>query len=137
MINRLFPHRLRTPHIPLGIGLQDGLSILGSIGGDMIVDRDKEVLYRVNTTNFDVGFFVQDDFVSSTWYNDPAGRMVALGRTRKVRLYLERHGAIEHWEMRLDNGWMHYWFNEIDHLQMVYGIHKDVIRFNHYEPAIT
>jgi len=32
--------------------------------------------------------------------------------------------------MRMDNGWMHYWFNDKEGIQMVYGIHNDVIRFN-------
>lgn len=32
--------------------------------------------------------------------------------------------------MRMDNGWMHYWFNDKEEIQMVYGIHNDVIRFN-------
>jgi len=32
----------------------------------------------------------------------------------------------------MDNGWMHYWFNPIEKVAMVYGINKDVIRFNQY-----
>lgn len=47
-------------------------------------------------------------------------------------MYLDRYSSLNNWELRLDNGWMQYWFNDVDKMQMVYGLHKDVIRFNQY-----
>lgn len=35
----------------------------------------------------------------------------------------------------MENGWMRYWFNPVDGVNMVYGIHMDVIRFNEYRGA--
>jgi hypothetical protein len=66
------------------------------------------------------------------WYDDPSGRDSQQGKEQKVLLYLERYGARADWELRMDNGWMRYWFNEAAHASMVYGIHMDVIRFNEY-----
>jgi hypothetical protein len=30
----------------------------------------------------------------------------------------------------MDNGWMRYYFNDVDRLQLVYGMDMDVIRVN-------
>jgi hypothetical protein len=68
--------------------------------------------------------------VSSVWYNDPAGRVTSFGKRRKVRLYMQRFTKAGSWQLRMDNGWMKYYFNDVDRLQLVYGAHMDVIRIN-------
>jgi hypothetical protein len=34
------------------------------------------------------------------------------------------------WQLRINNGWMKFYFNDVDHMQLVYGLHMDVIRIN-------
>jgi hypothetical protein len=94
---------------------------------------DSERCLRVDTKCFSAAIYPSDSEIEAVWYDDPIGRNSDGGRTEKVRLYLERYGAIENWELRLDNGWMHYWFNSEDNAAMVYGTHNDVIRFNYYD----
>lgn len=127
ILNKLFPNRLYTPHIELGISKDDGMKILNSIGE---VACDDDGSFRVDTHGYGIAIYVTDDVVTSVWFNDPIGRLFPLGKARKIKLYLKRYGQLQHWEMRMDNGWMRYWFNESNKVQMVYGIHKDVIRFN-------
>ena len=93
---------------------------------------DEELCYRIETASFRMAVYPKGDVVGSVWYDDPVGRGSETGRARKVVAYLKRYGQLENWERRLDNGWMHFWFDPTDRAQMVYGIHKDVIRFNQY-----
>lgn len=128
-----FPSMLETPFIPLGISLQDGLSILKQWGYDVLETSEKEVCFMVKTSTVGTAIYPKNDNVGSVWYDDPLGRETEEGKQKKVRLYLARYGVLKNWELRMDNGWMHYWFNPKDKVAMVYGIHKDVIRFNQYE----
>jgi hypothetical protein len=89
--------------------------------------------YKVNTDFFSVAIYPFENRIRSVWYDDPIGRESEAGIDQKAQLYLKRYGAIKNWELRMDNGWMHYWFNPSDKVAMVYGIHYDVIRFNQYD----
>jgi hypothetical protein len=123
---------LNTPHIPLRIKLSEGLRVLKDLGEPMNEVVGNEQCFRVDGEFFSVAIYPEGTEVKSVWYDDPIGRDTAQGRTKKVEQYLARYGAIQNWELRLDNGWMHYWFNPSDKVAMVYGIHKDVLRFNIY-----
>jgi len=124
--------QLHTPHIALGTRVDEALPILQRLGQPRQEDVGRERSYRVDSPLFSIAIYPQDDVVCSVWYDDPTGRDSDAGRAEKIEAYLARYGAIGHWELRLDNGWMHYWFNASDRAQMVYGLHKDVIRFNQY-----
>jgi hypothetical protein len=50
-------------------------------------------------------------------------------RGYEIAIY-DGHGVEGSWQLRMDNGWMRYYFNDVDRLQLVYGIHMDVIRIN-------
>ncbi len=52
------------------------------------------------------------------------------GRRRKLSLYMRRFTQHGKWELRIDNGWMRFFFNDADGACVVYGIHKDVVRIN-------
>jgi hypothetical protein len=124
---------LHTPHIPVRLPLPDGLAILQSLGSPVDGSDGSERWIKVETPLFSVAIYPGGERIRSVWYDDPTGRDSAHGKEAKVRLYLERYGPLSNWELRLDNGWMHYWFNPTDKAMMVYGIHKDVIRFNEHE----
>lgn len=121
---------LGTPHIPLGLAIEEAVIILQRFGIPVQEESEAERSYRVQTPLFGVAVYPNGGKVGSVWYDDPTGRDSELGRARKVEAYLARYGPLKNWERRLDNGWMHYWFNPSDRAQMAYGIHKDVIRFN-------
>jgi hypothetical protein len=123
---------LHTPHIPLGLAIEAAIAILQRFGAPTQRESDRERCYRADTPLFAFAVYPADGKVRSVWYDDPTGRESDSGRMEKAQAYLQRYGRLENWELRLDNGWMHYWFNPTDHAQMVYGIHKDVIRFNQY-----
>ncbi len=122
-----------TPHIPLGSSLKEALVALERFGKPLQDDSDEELCYRIETASFRMAVYPKGDVVGSVWYDDPVGRGSEAERTQKVEAYLKRYGQLKNWERRLDNGWMHYWFNPIDHAQMVYGVHQDVLRFNQYD----
>src|SRR5678815_4410970 len=124
--------QIHTPHIALGSSMEDALQILRHLGPVLQDNSEKESCYRVETPIFAVAVYPKGETVGSVWYDDPIGRISMAGRSKKVETYLRRYGPLENWERRLDNGWMHYWFNPVDGVQMVYGIHMDVIRFNQY-----
>jgi hypothetical protein len=126
---------LGTPHIPLGLAVEDAITILQRFGIPVQEDTDLEHCCRVETPLFSVAVYPVAGKVRSVWYDDPTGRESDVARMEKVRSYLARYGRIQEWECRLDNGWMHYWFNPTAQAQMVYGLHKDVIRFNHFSEA--
>ena len=120
-----------TPHIPLGITLEEGLQILKSVSSEVLKDQEEDTnFYRVNGEDFDFGFYEQNGQVTSTWYNDSSGRLTPFGKKKKIALYLERYGVKDNWEKGLNNGWIQFYFNEKDKIGMAYGIDKDVIRFN-------
>jgi hypothetical protein len=124
---------LATPHISVGSEVEEAIAILRRFGNPIREDADRECSYRVETSLFGLAIYPQDMAVRSVWYDDPIGRETEHGRIAKVHAYLARYGPLADWELRLDNGWMHYWFNPRAQAQMVYGLHKDVIRFNQYQ----
>src|SRR4026208_361653 len=124
--------QIHTPHIAVGSSMEDALEILRRLGNVVQEGSERELSYRVETPTFAIAVYPKSGTVGSVWYDDPTGRNSEMGRSEKVEAYLSRYGPLENWERRLDNGWMHYWFNPTDGAQMVYGIHKDVIRFNQY-----
>ncbi len=126
------PNELQTPHVPLRIGLPEGIEILQSTGYAVTEETGADHLFKVEASRFAVAIYAKDTEVGSVWYDDPTGRETALGKEKKIELYLIRYGSLSNWELRMDNGWMHYWFNPIEKVAMVYGLHKDVIRFNQY-----
>src|SRR5438552_8080880 len=123
---------LRTPHIPLGLSLVEGLSLLQAIG-PVEEESGSEHCYSVETSAFSAAIYEKEGVVSSVWYDDPLGRDSDAEKEHKVKLYLRRYGSLPNWELRMNNGWMLYWFNPKDKVAMVYGIHKDVIRFNQFD----
>jgi hypothetical protein len=134
-MNIILPKKLYSPVIPLGISINEGLEILNAIGKPEMEKECEDISYRVNTPEFDVAIYEENGFVKSVWYNDPLGRIWKLGKKRKIKLYLEKYGNKEDWELRMNNGWMEYYFNEKSNAAMVYGIHNDVIRFNIWQSA--
>lgn len=123
---------LAAPHIPVGTAVDEAVAILRRFGRPTREDSEREYCYRVETPLFGLAVYPEEAIVQSVWYDDPTERETEQGRINKVHAYLARYGPLSDWELRLDNGWMHYWFNPIAHVQMVYGLHKDVIRFNQY-----
>ena len=123
---------LITPHIALGLAIAKAVGVLQSLGAPMQEQAGRERCYRVETPLFAITVYPDNGHVSAVWYDDPTGRDSQSGRIKKVEAYLARYGPLPNWELRLDNGWMHYWFNPTDRAQMIYGIDKDVIRFNEY-----
>ena len=123
---------LSTPHVPLGLALSDALLILQRSGTPTQEDSNGERCYRIETSLFAMAVYPKDEIVGAIWYDDPSGRESDATRVEKIEAYLTRYGHPTNWELRLDNGWMHYWFNPTDGVQMIYGVHKDVIRFNQY-----
>ncbi|MDM8350882.1 hypothetical protein P8H27_18565 [Pseudomonas sp. sp1636] len=125
--------KIRTPHIPAGISLEEGLSILSATGKVEEHDDEEELFYKVSYENFDIGFYQSEGKVTAAWYNDPTGRESDEGINQKVTLYLERYGKIEDWEEGINNGWIQFFNNNKNNIGMAYGVHKDVIRFNFFD----
>jgi hypothetical protein len=106
------------------------LAILKKIGNPVFSESEKERLYQVSNSAYDVAIYETNGSVSSVWYDDPIGRFWNRGRQKKVNLYLSRYDVISNWEARLNNGYIQFYFNDVLGLNMAYGLHKDVIRFN-------
>jgi hypothetical protein len=101
---------------------------------DQILPLDgNERGYRASSTKWELIIYAAADEVDAVWYDDQSGRGSAQSKLSKIHQYLSRYGALQDWELRMDNGWMRYWFNVSAGVMMVYGVHKDVIRFNRYE----
>lgn len=138
MTNRIWPASLRTPDIPLGGAVNDSFELLKRYGEIVRVEDENDArVYRTSTEEFSVAIYVRDGIVQSVWYDDPVGRALEIGRQRKISLYLARYRNTGTWELRMENGWMRYYFNDEDNLQMVYGIQADVIRFNVRERVLN
>ncbi len=134
MLESLIPTVLHTPHIPLDTGLEEGLSILKSNGLEIVqIYEQRECVHKASGRKFSVAIYSAGDRVVSAWYDDSAGRLTAWGRKAKIKLYLARYGNLTDWEMRMENGWIRYWFNPVSKVAMAYGIHGDVLRFNIYD----
>jgi hypothetical protein len=131
MLNKIFPKRISSAHVDLLIPIGEGLRILESVGNEIIEEHEGgEHTFYVDAKTYEIRIFEKKGLVVAVWYNDPLGRSWAGGITRKVNLYLERYGPLVNWEIRMNNGWMKYYFNDVDQVGMVYGIHNDVIRIN-------
>lgn len=127
----LWPIKLDTQHLELGVSVDAAVSVFQSTGGAIVSESDgEEKKYRVNLASYEMAFYYKDNKVCAVWYNDPAGRLTELGRQRKLNLYMQRFRRSGSWEMRLDNGWMRFFYNDVDAVSVVYGIHKDVVRVN-------
>jgi len=125
---------IKTPHLPLGISLEEGLKILTSISSEIEKhDDENDNFYKIKFSDFECGFYENTGKVISSWYNDPTGRESEEGINQKVSLYLSRYGDIEEWEDGINNGWIQFFTNNKANVGMAYGLHKDVIRFNHFE----
>ena len=124
---------IETPHIPLGISLEEGLGILKSLSSEVEKhDDENENFYKVNAGEFECGFYEKEGKVVSSWYNDPTGRDSEEGINKKVAFYLARYGDVEDWEDGINNGWIQFFVNNKLNIGMAYGLHKDVIRFNRF-----
>jgi len=93
MMKNLFAQDLLSPHIPLGIPEDEGLKILGA-AGKIERDPDADNCYSVRTTSFNFAIYVTNGTVTSTWFDDPAGRRMPGGKARKVKSYLKRYGHL-------------------------------------------
>ena len=123
--------KLKTPLLPLGVDEKKGLDILQSYSSQIIKEIDEDITnYRVDTDEFDIAIYVKDSKVIAVWYNDPLGRDSEEGIKSKLELYKIRYGRQEDWKLTINNGWMEFYTNEAEKLQIVYGIHQDVIRIN-------
>jgi hypothetical protein len=125
--------QIHTPHVPLGETSEFSVSLLQSMGCELVGEDGRARCFQPRDDDFSITVHAADDMVTSVVYDDPAGRYSKDGRAEKIRLYLARYGAYSNWEMRMRNDWMHYWFNPADKVAMVYGINMDVLRFNRYD----
>jgi len=130
-MSRIWPRKIRTPHVDLGVSLPVGVAVLRSTGAVISEELDREQrTYRVSLPGYQMAIYDGGGFVSSVWYDDPAGRLTPFGKRQKIKLYMERFTKNGSWQLRLNNGWMKFYFNDVDHVQLVYGLHMDVIRIN-------
>jgi len=107
------------------------MSVLDSTGGTVRAESEGEDrVYRVRLPTYEMAFYHRDGKVYAIWYNDPAGRLTKLGRQRKLKLYMQRFTTNGAWELRIDDGWMRFFYNDLDRVNVVYGLHKDVVRIN-------
>jgi hypothetical protein len=120
---------LTSPHVPLGISSAEAQNLLR---GATPLDLEDGSLGFTHG-GVEIALYSSEGVVTSVWYNDPAGRDSPAQRQRKVAAYLRRYGDPAYWERRMDNGWMHYWFNVPSQVAMVYGLHMDVVRFNQWQ----
>lgn len=129
-MKKIWPTKLNSPHIELGIPIDIGLQIIHSCGEPVISEDNDSKIYTVSTKQFSVAIHEKNGVVSSSWYDDTSGRIWSGGRARKIDLYLARLDNLKNWELRLNDGYIQFYFNDVMGLTMAYGIHKDVIRFN-------
>ena len=128
------PLELRSVHVPLRLPIAGALRLLRELELPIQESNDDEYHYRVDGRGYRVAIYPVDGLIRSVWYDDPTGRESDDGIRAKTELYLLRYGPISNWRKGMTNGWMDYWFNDSDHVGMVYGIQMDVIRFNVIDP---
>ena len=137
-MNRIWPRKIITPHVDLGVSLHVGVAVLRSTGAVVSEEVDGEQrTYRVSLPGYQMAIYDGGGFVSSVWYDDPAGRLTPFGKRRKIKLYMDRFTKNGSWQLRINNGWMKFYFNNVDRMQLVYGLHMDVIRINSWAGEIT
>ena len=131
MIRSIWPINLCTPHFDLGSSFADGLNRLSELGEvqETTTEEDGHIA-RVDAAGYSVALYEGHGRIKAVWYDDPSGRIVSVGRRRKIALYLKRFTDKGTWRQTLDNGYTLWWFNEIDDRVLVYALHTDVIRMN-------
>ena len=130
-MDRIWPRALTTPHVELGVPLDVGLAVLRSTGAAVREEMERdERSYRIDLPNYAMAIYDRAGVVSAVWYGDSAGQLTPFGKSRKLKLYMQRFTKNGKWDYRMNNGWMKYYFNDIDRVGLVYGIHMDVIRIN-------
>jgi hypothetical protein len=131
MIPIIWPINLRTPHFELGTSFAAGLTRLSELGQVHETTNEEDGhMARVDAPGFSVALYEGNGRIKAVWYDDPSGRVLTFGRRRKIALYLKRFTDKGTWKQTLDNGYMLWWFNEIDDRVLVYGLHADVFRVN-------
>ena len=129
----IWPTTLGSLHINIGIPLGQGIELLKTLNKEIHEEHEEnEHSFRVYNSNYQIAIYEENNIVKSVWYNDPSGRLLGFGKKQKINLYLKRYCLNGKWEKRMENDWMKYYFNDIDNIQMVYGKHMDVIRFNDF-----
>lgn len=124
---------LYAPHIPVGSNVTSALTILDSCAGQVVPLDGGERGYSATSTDWELIIYAAAEEVDAVWYNDESGRGCAQSKLSKIHHFLAQYGTLADWELRMDNGWMRYWFNVRAGVMMVYGVYNDVIRFNRYE----
>jgi hypothetical protein len=134
----IWPVRLTTPHVHLGVPIREGLRILESTGAPVRELREDDARsHRVDLPEFGMAVHEADGIASAVWYDDPAGRLTPFGRRRKVRLYMARY-ASGSWRLHAEGGGLVHFLNDGDGvhgLHLVYGAHMDVIRIDRWDVA--
>ncbi len=124
--------KLKTPHIKLGVSIDEGIKILQSIATQIEKhEEDAEDFYKLIGEDFECGFYAENGVIHSVWYDDQLGRDSEAGINEKLMLYLSRYGAIGDWAQSNNNGWIQFFNNEKAKIRLAYGLHKDVLRFNY------
>jgi hypothetical protein len=137
-MNSIWPRKIITPHVDLGVPLDVGLAVLRSTGAAVSEEVDGEKrTYRVSLPGYQMAIHDGGGFVSSVWYDDPAGRLTPFGKRRKIKLYMDRFTKNGSWQLRINNGSLKHYFNNVDRMQLVYGLHMDVITINSWAGDIT
>lgn len=135
MLGKLWPYSLSTPLLIHGTPFDQAVLGLKEFGNvKEYIDDHGEHTARVDSLMYSLALIEKKGVVGSVWYDDPSGRWTSFGRQRKLYLYLTRYQYDGHWEKRIRNDWMVHFWNDIENLTLVYGIHLDVIRVNrHFE----
>ena len=90
MTNQVWPTRLRTPHVPLGVSIDEGFEEFKKFGViTRTEDEGDDKVYRISTDSYDAALYERDGIVRSIWYDDPSGRSHG-GRRRAY--VSRRHG---------------------------------------------
>ena len=131
------PEELSTPHVPLGIHLVDGIKLLQVDDANVEEEIGAEHCFKIGTSIYCISLCVESDYIVSVLYDDQIGRNSAVGRERKIQLYLQRYGSLSNWELQLINESIRYWVNPSGQIAMVYSQQTDVIRFNQYREEYT
>ena len=124
---------LSAPHVPVRSSVASALSLLESCADQVLPFEGDECGYSASSAGWELIIYADADEVKAVLYDDESGRGSTQSKLLKIHQYLVRYGPLTDWEMRMDNGWMRYWFNVSAGVRMVYGVHKDVIRFGRYE----
>ena len=87
-MNSIWPRKLITPHIELGIDIDEGLNILNSLGAPISSINGKEKSFTCSTPKYDVSVYDTEGKVSSVWFNDPSGRVLSKGKAKNIAVFI-------------------------------------------------